>query len=87
MHMTTLPAHAQSVTWCAFLSSVSQLDGIWTPVGGLTSASAGQTQAQHFSLQLCLLAGDMLPSQGDGLAQSMRQVPTQYFTEEFSLSR
>ena len=29
----------------------------------------------------------MLLSQGDGLAQSMRQVPPHYFTEEFSLSR
>ncbi|KAA6426324.1 MAG: VPS54 isoform 2 [Trebouxia sp. A1-2] len=33
------------------------------------------------------VAGDMLLSQGDGLAQSMRQVPPHYFTEEFSLSR
>jgi hypothetical protein len=29
----------------------------------------------------------MLLGQGDGLAQSMRQVPPHYFTEEFSLSR
>ena len=29
----------------------------------------------------------MLHSQGDGLAQAMRQVPPQYFTEDFTLSR
>ncbi|KAL3152085.1 hypothetical protein ABBQ32_001192 [Trebouxia sp. C0010 RCD-2024] len=31
--------------------------------------------------------GEMLHSQGDGLAQAMRQVPPQYFTEDFTLSR
>ena len=35
----------------------------------------------------CALLGELLHSQGDGLAQAMRQVPPQYFTEDFTLSR
>ena len=42
-------------------------------------------QVQHVSQVCC--AGEVLHSQGDGLAQAMRQVPPHYFTEDFTLSR
>ena len=31
--------------------------------------------------------GEVLHSQGDGLAQAMRQVPPHYFTQDFTLFR
>ncbi|DBA81853.1 hypothetical protein WJX77_011322 [Trebouxia sp. C0004] len=48
---------------------------------------ANSTHEQQTYTTADSIAGDMLLSQGDGLAQSMRQVPSVYFTEDFCLSR